>query len=60
MGLLEREEGGWERKNFKVASEKTLYLCLVCLRLQALVCLWQDSLELSAPFHSVGLVGWML
>ena len=30
------------KKLFKVASEKTFYLCLVCLRLQALICLWQD------------------
>ena len=50
----------YRKKLFKVASEQTCYLCLVRLRLQVLICLWQDSWELSTPSHSVVLIRWML
>ena len=50
----------WKEKLSKVASEQTFYLCLDCLQLQALICLWQDSWELSTPSHSVVLIGWIL
>ena len=48
-----------KKKLFKVASEQTSYLCLVRLRLQVLICLWQDSWDLSTPSHSVVLIRWI-